>query len=59
MNTLYSTMEEKPVERIVEVKESSVLKETYKTKDAIKEKSSESTMVIDTSTIKDMIDEEE
>lgn len=59
MNTLYSTMEEKPVERIVEVKETSVLKETYKTKDTIKEKSSESTMVIDTSTIKDMIDEEE
>lgn len=62
MQTLYSNDDEEienVVEKVEEVKKEIIPKETYKVDEDLSESSSESTMVIDTSTIKEMIDDEE
>ena len=62
MQTLYSNDDEEienVVEKVGEVKKEIIPKETYKVDEDLSESSSESTMVIDTSTIKEMIDDEE
>ena len=62
MQTLYSNDDEEienVVEKVDEVKKEIIPKETYKVDEDLSESSSESTMVIDTSTIKEMIDDEE
>lgn len=62
MQTLYSNDDEEienVVEKVEEVKKEIIPKETYKIDEDLSESSSESTMVIDTSAIKEMIDDEE
>ena len=62
MQTLYSNDDEEienVVEKVEEVKKEIIPKETYKVDEDLSESSSESTMVIDTSAIKEMIDDEE
>ena len=62
MQTLYSNDDEEienVVEIVEEVKKEIIPKETYKVDEDLSESSSESTMVIDTSAIKEMIDDEE
>ena len=62
MQTLYSNDDEEienVVEKVGEVKKEIIPKETYKVDEDLSESSSESTMVIDTSAIKEMIDDEE
>lgn len=65
MQTLYSNDDEEienvveKVEEVEEVKKEIIPKETYKVDEDLSESSSESTMVIDTSAIKEMIDDEE
>ena len=62
MQTLYSNDDEEienVVEKVEEVKKEIIPKETYKVDEDLSESSSESTMVIDTNAIKEMIDDEE
>ena len=62
MQTLYSNDDEEienVVEKVEEVKKEIIPKETYKIDEDLSESSSESTMVIDTNAIKEMIDDEE
>ncbi len=62
MQTLYSNDDEEienVVEKVEEVKKEIIPKETYKIDEDLSESSSESTMVLDTNAIKEMIDDEE